>query len=73
MSTFGGQPGCATLVRGAESDGMQTLGWTLQVLALVIVGTALLVGLFYDQVRAELGMLAVGGGMFLTGRWIGDR
>ena len=52
---------------------MQTLGWTLQVLALVVVGTALLVGLFYGQVRTELGMLAVGGGMFLTGRWLGAR
>ena len=68
-----GRAGCATLARGAETDGMQTLGWTLQVLALVLVGTALLVGLFYDQVRTELGMLAVGGGLFLTGRWIGDR
>jgi hypothetical protein len=49
---------------------VQTLSWTLQVLALVIVGTALMVGLFYDQIRTELAMLAVGGGLFLFARWI---
>ncbi|MEE2775859.1 MAG: hypothetical protein VYE73_03735 [Acidobacteriota bacterium] len=50
---------------------MQTFAWTLQALALVVVGTALLVGLFYGQIRTELGMLAVGGSMFLAGRWLG--
>ena len=45
-----------------------SLGWTLQFLALVIVGAALLVGLAYDALRAEVAMLAVGGGLFLLGR-----
>lgn len=49
---------------------MQTLGWVLQFLALVVVGTALLAGLFYDALRAEVGLLAVGGLMFLAGRRI---
>ena len=47
---------------------MQSLGWVLQVLALVIVGTALLIGLFYEALRAEVAMLAVGGVLFLAGR-----
>ncbi len=51
----------------------QALGWTLQFLALVVVGSALLVGLAYDALRAELAMLAGGGGLFLLGRWLGER
>ncbi len=50
-----------------------TLGWTLQFLALVVVGSALLVGLAYDALRTELAMLAVGGGLFLAGRWLLER
>ena len=46
----------------------KSLGWTLQVVALVLVGSALLVGLVYDELRTELVMLAVGGGLFLLGR-----
>jgi hypothetical protein len=46
----------------------KSLGWTFQFLALVIVGTALLVGLVYDALRGELIMLAIGGGLFLLGR-----
>jgi hypothetical protein len=46
----------------------KNLGWTLQFLALVLVGTALLVGLVYDALRTEVAMLAVGGGLFLLGR-----
>ncbi len=46
----------------------KSLGWTFQFLALVIVGTALLVGLVFDALRGELIMLAVGGGLFLLGR-----
>lgn len=46
----------------------KSLGWTLQVAALVLVGSALLVGLIYDELRTELAMLAVGGGLFLLGR-----
>jgi hypothetical protein len=40
----------------------------MQVTALVLVGSALFVGLLYDALRAELVMLAVGGGLFLLGR-----
>ncbi|MDH3403327.1 MAG: hypothetical protein OES32_08630 [Acidobacteriota bacterium] len=46
----------------------KSLGFTLQFLALIVVGTALLVGLVYEALRAELTMLAVGGGIFLLGR-----
>ena len=49
---------------------MQNLAWTLQVLALVIVGTSLLVGLVYGQIRTELAMMAVGGALFLFARWL---
>lgn len=48
----------------------QSLAWTLQFLALVIVGTSLFVGLVYDQLRVEVAMLAIGGGLFLLGRHI---
>lgn len=54
----------------SESIMQQSLAWTLQFLALVVVGSALLVGLFYDALRTEVAMLAVGGGMFLFGRWL---
>ncbi|MGE5232564.1 MAG: hypothetical protein ACM3OB_00475 [Acidobacteriota bacterium] len=47
-----------------------SIGWTLQFLALVVVGSALLIGLVYDALRVEVGMLGVGGGMFLLGRWL---
>jgi hypothetical protein len=49
------------------------LGWWLQLLALVIVGSSLLVGLVYDQVRLEVALLGVGGGIFLLGRWLQAR
>ena len=47
---------------------LESLGWTLQLLALVVVGSALLVGLVYDALRTEVALLAVGGGLFLVGR-----
>lgn len=47
---------------------MRGLGWLLQFLALVVVGTALLVGLLQDALRTEVALLAVGGVMFLVGR-----
>ncbi len=57
--------------RGGEPCLMRhSLAWTLQFLALVIVGAALLIGLAYDALRVEVTMLAVGGGMFLLGRWL---
>ncbi len=43
-------------------------GWTLQLLALVVVGSALLVGLAYGALRTEVALLALGGGLFLLGR-----
>lgn len=50
-----------------------SLGWTLQLLALVIVGSALLLGLAYDEIRMELAVAAVGGSLFLLGRWLQGR
>ncbi len=47
---------------------MRSLGWCLQFLALVLVGAALLVGLFYEALRTEVLMLAAGGALFLIGR-----
>jgi len=52
---------------------LENLTWTLQVLALVIVGTGLLIGVAYDQVRIELGMLGVGAAVFLFARWLESR
>ena len=49
------------------------LGWFLQVLALVIVGGALVFGLIYDQIRLELAVAAGGGVLFLVGRWVQSR
>lgn len=47
---------------------MRSLGWLLQLVALGLVGAALLVGLVYDALRTEVAMLAIGGGLFLIGR-----
>ncbi len=47
---------------------MRSLGWILQVLGLAVVGSALLVGLFYEALRTEVALLAVGGVIFLVGR-----
>jgi cell shape-determining protein MreD len=52
---------------------LRGLAWTMQVGALVVVGSALLVGLIYDALRAEVAMLAVGGALFLVGRWLDRR
>ena len=52
------------------STSVTDLGWVLQVLALVVVGTALLIGLVYGSMGAELTMLGVGGALFLVGRWL---
>lgn len=51
----------------------QNLGFTLQFLALAVVGAALLVGLAYDALRAEVALLGVGGAIFLLGRWLRER
>jgi len=47
---------------------VKNLGWSLQFLALVIVGTALLIGLAYESMTAELGLLGLGMLLFLLGR-----
>jgi hypothetical protein len=49
------------------------LGWSLQFLALIIVGSALLIGLVYGSMSGELTLLAVGGAVFLIGRWLQQR
>jgi hypothetical protein len=46
------------------------LGWLFQLLALVIVGAALLLGLVNGAVRTELAIATVGALLFLTGRWL---
>jgi hypothetical protein len=48
-------------------------GWLFQVLGLVIVGSALLFGMAYDQIRLELAVAAGGAVLFLLGRWLQGR
>ncbi len=45
-----------------------SFGWILQFVGMVVVGSALLVGLFHDALRTEVAMLAIGSGFFLVGR-----
>ncbi len=52
---------------------LRSLAWTLQVGALVVVGTALLVGVLHDALRTEVGLLGLGGALFLLGRWLEGR
>jgi hypothetical protein len=52
---------------------LQSLAWALQLMALIVVGSALLIGLAYDALRAELTLLATGGVLFLAGRWLEGR
>ncbi|HEV7786224.1 MAG TPA: hypothetical protein VGQ28_12850 [Thermoanaerobaculia bacterium] len=52
---------------------MSGIGWVLQVLALVIVGSAFVLGMMYDQIRLELAVAAGGGVFFLLGRWLQGR
>ena len=49
------------------------LGWTLQLLALVLVGTSLLIGFVYGAIRTELAVAAFGALLFLLGRWLEKR
>jgi hypothetical protein len=49
---------------------LQGAGWGLQLLALVVTGYALLVGLIHGSMRTELVLLGVGIGLFLLGRWL---
>ncbi len=52
---------------------MSGIGWVLQVLALVIVGSSFVLGMMYDQIRLELAVAAAGGVLFLLGRWLQGR
>jgi len=52
---------------------MSGFGWLLQVLGLVIVGSALILGMTYDQIRLELAVAAGGSVLFLLGRWLQGR
>ena len=51
---------------------MKNMGWGLQFLALVIVGSALLLGLAYDSMAAELGLLGLGILVFILGKRMQD-
>ncbi len=50
-----------------------SFGWLFQVLGLVIVGSALIFGMVYDQIRLELAVAAGGAVLFLLGRWLQGR
>ena len=52
---------------------MQLLRWTLQFIALVIVGSALLIGFAYESMVSELSMLIIGAFVFVLGRWLQQR
>ena len=61
---------CPSLLDSAAVVARPGLAWGLQLVALVIVGAALPIGLVYDALRVEVSLLAVGGGLFLLGRWL---
>ncbi len=44
------------------------MGWLLQVLGMVVTGAALLIGVGYGVLRAEVFILGLGGVLFLLGR-----
>ena len=52
---------------------MAAHGCAGDVLALVIVGSALAIGLYYNEIRTEVAMLAAGGALFLFARWLDRR
>jgi len=47
---------------------MRNVGWSLQFLALVVVGSARVLGLAYESMAAELSLLGLGILVFLLGR-----
>ena len=51
----------------------ESLGWLLQFAGLVLVGVALMVGLFQGALRTEIALMAVGGVSFLIGRRLYSR
>lgn len=52
----------------AVTETMKNLGWSLQFLALVIVGSALILGLSFESMAAELILLGVGILVFMLGK-----
>ena len=44
------------------------MGWLLQLLGMVVTGAALLIGVGYGVLRAEVFILGIGGAIFLLGR-----
>jgi hypothetical protein len=55
-------------VIGAGIDTVKNLGWSLQFVALVVVGSALFLGLAYESMAAELSLLGLGILLFLLGK-----
>ena len=51
---------------------MRNLGWSLQFLALVVVGCALFFGLVHESMAAELSLLGLGILLFILGKRIQD-
>ena len=49
-------------------DTVKNLGWSLQFVALVVVGSALFLGLAYESMVAELSLLGLGILLFLLGK-----
>lgn len=54
--------------RPAASGLRETIAWLLQFGALVVAPASLLIGMAYDAVRFEVGLLGLAGAMFLVGR-----
>ena len=52
------------------SAGRAYIGWIFQILGMVVTGAALLIGLGYGVLRAEVFILALGGALFLFGRFL---
>ena len=49
---------------------MSNLGWSLQFVALIVVGCALFFGLAYESMAAELSLLGLGILLFILGKRI---
>jgi hypothetical protein len=55
-------------VTESGGDALKSLGWSLQFLALVVVGSALLVGMAYESMAVELSLLGLGILIFMLGK-----
>ncbi len=53
-------------------DTVKNLGWGLQFLALVVVGSALFLGLAYESMAAELILRGLGILLFMLGKRVQD-